>query len=70
MDWVFLLAASVYLAAALVSHAASKNRAELIQSLDRHTAEVKRQNQMLAKADRIVVASVRGSEEQSRASFN
>lgn len=70
MEWVLFASALIYLAAALVSYAASKNRAQHIESLDRHTAEVKRQNEKLSKADRIVVATVRGKEEQSRASLN
>lgn len=58
MEWV-LLASSVIL---LGGHATMRSRCQLIASLDRHTAEVKRQNEMLSKADRIVVTSGRGCE--------
>lgn len=70
MEWVFLASALICFAASVVGHATTKKRCQLIEALDRHTAEVKRQNEMLAKADRIVVASVRGSEERNRASAN
>lgn len=70
MEWVLLASALIFFAGCVIDHATTQKRCQLIESLDRHTAEVKRQNEMLAKADRIVVASVRGSEERNRASFN
>lgn len=70
MEWVLLLASVLCFVNVWISHKTTAKRCQLIESLDRHTAEVKRQNEMLAKADRIVVASVRGTQEQSRASLN
>lgn len=58
MEWVFLSSAVICFAASLISLRTANKLCQLIASLDRHTAEVKRQNEMLAKADRIVVASL------------
>ena len=71
MEWALLLASVIFFASSWMDHANAKTRGQLMESLDRHTAELKRQNEMLAKAQRITVVGIREpGEERHQASQN
>jgi hypothetical protein len=59
MEWVLLAASVIWLAGSVTSYRAAVKRQSLIDALNRHTAEVKRQNEMLSRAKQITVVGVR-----------